>query len=195
VHPLAVLVRLSEHVLIGFAEELPVALAKTSLIASQFLHAKDDSYRAALVDAASRRILASMAWATHSLAEHVGELAIRLEADSPPELFAESARALAEVMLGRPANASGAWEHVWVKANDRDALLVAWLDELIYRAERDYKIYGEVQVQRVTDCELDASVRGEPVSDLKTQVKAATWHGLEIVDTAKGVAATVVLDV
>jgi SHS2 domain-containing protein len=136
-----------------------------------------------------------MAWATHSLVEHVGELAIRLEADSPPELFAESARALAEVMLGRPAAASGPYEHVWVKAPDREALLVAWLDELIFRAERDHKVYGDVQIQRVADGEMDAAVRGEPAGDLKTQVKAATYHGLAIVDTPTGVTATVVLDV
>ena len=134
-------------------------------------------------------------WATHSLAEHVGELAIRIEASSLPELFAESARALAEVMLGRPAGGSGDYEQVWVKAPDREALLVAWLDELIFQAERDHKVYGDVEVQRITDGEMDAAIRGEPVSDLKTQVKAATFHGLEIIDTPKGVAATVVLDV
>jgi SHS2 domain-containing protein len=136
-----------------------------------------------------------MGWATHSLAEHVGELAIRVEADSPGDLFAESARALAEVMLGRPAAASGAYEHVWVKAPDREALLVAWLDELIFRAERDQKVYGDVQIQQISEGEIDAKIRGEAAADLKTQVKAATYHGLAITETPKGVAATLVLDV
>jgi SHS2 domain-containing protein len=129
------------------------------------------------------------------LADHVGELAIRLEGSSLAELFAEAACALAEVMLGRPAIATGAAEHVWVKAPDREALLVAWLDELIFRAERDHAIYGEARVDRITDEQLDARIRGEPVTELKTQVKAATFYGLKIVESQSSVAATVVLDV
>jgi SHS2 domain-containing protein len=133
--------------------------------------------------------------ATHSFAEHVGELAIRLEGCSLAELFTEAARALAEVMLGRPPVAAGDYEQVWVRAPDREALLVAWLDELIFRAERDHKVYGDARVDRITDDEIDAVVRGEPVIDLKTQVKAATFHDLQIVDSPGGVAVTVVLDV
>jgi SHS2 domain-containing protein len=133
--------------------------------------------------------------ATHSFAEHVGELAIQLEAASLAELFAEAARALSEVMLGRPPIASGAYEHVWVKAPDREALLVAWLDELIFRAERDHKVYGDARVDRITDEEIDAAVRGEPATELKTQVKAATFHDLQIADSPQGVSVTVVLDV
>jgi SHS2 domain-containing protein len=136
-----------------------------------------------------------MAPALHSLAEHTGELAIRLEADSVPELFAEAARALAEVMLGRPATARGAYERVAVTAPDRDALLVAWIDELVFRAERDKKIYGDVRIERLTDRELNASLRGEPTQRLKTHVKAATFHDLEIVEGPSGVSATVILDV
>ena len=136
-----------------------------------------------------------MGSATHSLAEHTGELAIRLEAGSLAELFADAAGALAEVMLGRPANAEGAGERVSVQAPDGDALLVAWLDELIFRAERACKVYGEARIERLNEREIDAVIRGEPTTELKTQVKAATFHGLEIVDGPNGVSATVVLDV
>jgi SHS2 domain-containing protein len=133
--------------------------------------------------------------ATHSLAEHTGELAIRLEAGSVAELFAEAARALAEVMLGRPATSRGAPVRVSLAAPDRDALLVAWLDELIFRAERDRTIYGDARIERLSDRALEASIRGEPATRLKTQVKAATFYELDIVESRSGVAATVVLDV
>jgi len=155
-------------------------------------HDDDDALLAATFQ---KPRLACMGRATHSLADHTGELAIRLEASSVTELFAEAARALAEVMLGRPARCNGEPTRVSVAAPDRDALLVAWLDELIFRAERDRKIYGEARIERLTDGDLEATIRGEPVTRLKTQVKAATFYDLEIVESARGVSATVVLDV
>lgn len=136
-----------------------------------------------------------MAPAVHSFAEHTGELAIRVQAESLHELFEEAGRALAEVMGGRSVTGSGAYERVLLQAPDRDALLVAWLDELIFLADRDKKIFGDLHVERVVDRELVARVRGEETSQLKTHVKAATFHGLQIVERPNDVSATVILDV
>jgi SHS2 domain-containing protein len=131
----------------------------------------------------------------HSFADHTGELAIHLRGDTLGELFTEAGRALAEVMSGREPKGDGAYERVTLQAPDREALLVAWLDELVFLAERDKKIFGDLRIERIADRELVASVRGEPTSELKTHVKAATFHGLKIVDGPDGVSATVILDV
>jgi SHS2 domain-containing protein len=136
-----------------------------------------------------------MAPAAHSFADHTGELAVRLEATSRAELFAEAARALAEVMLGRPATDDGVFERVSLTAPDRDALLVAWLDELIFHAERDKKIYGRARIERLTEQALEAAIAGEPVTELKTHVKAATFHELRIAEGPRAISATVILDV
>jgi len=136
-----------------------------------------------------------MASARHWFAEHTGELEIGLAADSLAELFAEAGRALAEVMAGAQPPASGAEQRVSLRARDREALLVAWLDELLFLAERDKKVYGDIRIERVTGEALTATVRGAPVTELRTQVKAATFHDLRIVEGADGLAATVILDV
>jgi SHS2 domain-containing protein len=129
------------------------------------------------------------------LAEHTGELEIRLVAPSLVELFAEAGRALAEVMVGAPPTATGAARSVSLRASDREALLVAWLDELLFLAERDKMVYGDLRIERLTDRELAATVRGAPVTNLRLQVKAATFHGLRIVEAGDGFTATVILDV
>lgn len=139
---------------------------------------------------------AMTAQATHSFAEHTGELAIVLSAPSLPALFAEAARALAEVLAGRaPAAPSGPARTVALQARDREALLVAWLDELLFLAERDGKVYGEARIDELDERALVATVRGADVTQPATQVKAATFHGLRIVEASDGVAATVILDV
>ncbi len=133
--------------------------------------------------------------ARHWFAEHTDELEIGLAADSLDELFAEAGRALAEVMAGAPPPADGASQRVSLRARDREALLVAWLDELLFLADRDKKVYGDIRIERLSDQELAATVRGAPVSELRTQVKAATFHDLRIVEGADGFSATVILDV
>ncbi len=133
--------------------------------------------------------------ARHVFAAHSGELELELVADSLAELFAEAGRALAEAMAGAPPPPEGAAERVSLRARDREALLVAWLGELLFLADRDHKIYGDVTIERVSDEELVAMVRGGPASGPRTHVRAATFHDLRVVEDADGFAATVMLEV
>jgi SHS2 domain-containing protein len=134
--------------------------------------------------------------ASHSHEEHTGEMRIRLEAPTLAELFAEAARALMEVMGGAtPAAATGPPERATIRSLDRDALLVDWLNELVYRVETEKMLYGEFVIEAISDRELIASLRGAPTPELRSLVKAASFHGLKIVAGEVGFSATVVLDV
>jgi SHS2 domain-containing protein len=135
----------------------------------------------------------------HAFEEHVGEVRVRLSASSLAALFEEAARALAELMgaaSGGECEASEAPVRVTVRAPDREALLAAWLDELVFLSETLKRVWTDVRVERASDAEISATVRGfEPVA-LRTQVKAATLHDLRVVERAPGAfVATVVLDV
>jgi SHS2 domain-containing protein len=139
-----------------------------------------------------------MTRARHLFAEHTGELEIRLEAESVAELFAEAGRALAEVMGGDEGAGTGplgAPRRITLTARDREALLVALLDELIFLTERESQLFPDVRVERIGARDLVAVVRGRQEATPRTHVKAATFHGLRIVDGPAGVTATVILDV
>ena len=93
------------------------------------------------------------------------------------------------------------YEAKWPKATekmtkDREALLAAWVDELVFLSEMHKRVWTHVRVERAEDTEAHAVVRGKRPSRLQTQVKAATFHDLSIVDRASGgLEATLVLDV
>ena len=132
----------------------------------------------------------------HTFEEHVGEVKLAVEAATPEALFVEAGRALAELMGADPAApATGQATRVQVYAPDRAALLVEWLDELIFRAERSHQVFSDLMLDTLNERELSATIRGQPVAHLKTQVKAATFHGLRIWQAPPGLRATVVLDV
>ena len=134
-----------------------------------------------------------MGW--HAFEQHTSDVQVRVDAATLVDLFAEAGRALAEI-IGTPAgDPSGTWRRVSVDARDRDALLVAWLNELIARTEIDNQLYTEIEVVDLTATRLDARIRGVPIAEMRTAVKAATMHGLQIGVGARGVSATVILDV
>lgn len=137
-----------------------------------------------------------MTTGAHAFEEHLGELEIRIEARSLPELFVEAGRALAEAMHGSPLAFPSGWsEDVVVTAGDREALLVEWLNELVLRSEIAKVLFTDFEITHLSDRQLVAVIRGTRVERLRNPVKAATYHGLSIVERADGVTATVILDV
>lgn len=81
-----------------------------------------------------------------------------------------------------------------VEGRDRGALLVAWLDELVYLAETEDLVPDELGELELTDAGLRAEVgfrRAAP----RHLVKGATYHRLAFDPTPSGMRATVVLDV
>jgi SHS2 domain-containing protein len=133
---------------------------------------------------------------THSFEEHTGEVLLRILAPSLPQLFVEAGLALADLMAEQRAPSSReSAETVVIRAPDREALLVEWLNELIFRAETQQKIYDHIHITRLSDNELRGQIRGAFPERLRTSVKAATFHRLKIQPEVNGYSATVVLDV
>ena len=81
-----------------------------------------------------------------------------------------------------------------VAADDRGALLAAWLDELVYLAETEDLVAEGVERMELTGQRLTARVRayrGRP----RHLVKGVTYHDLMFGPVGEGFSATVVLDV
>jgi SHS2 domain-containing protein len=127
--------------------------------------------------------------------EHVGEVEVSLRAPDLPALFAEAALALAELMAAKVEEGPQAGERIEVRGRDPEALLVAFVDELIYRSEMSARLWTRVEIERLTATELAATIAGPPVSEVAVPVKAATLHGLSIRGTNEGYEASMILDV
>ena len=71
-----------------------------------------------------------------------------------------------------------------VTATDKEGLLVAWLNELIYLFDTEYIIFKRFDITELNNKQLKARSYGEKVDKskhkLKTAVKAATYHMLKV---------------
>ena len=139
-----------------------------------------------------------MAW--HRFLDHTSEITLHVGAADWPGLLAQAGLGLAELLL-RGADSNVAtdsdtdWRPLEVSSHDREALLVDWLNEIIYIAETGLWIPAEIEVEDVSDSHLKARARGRTVEAPPSLVKAATFHGLHVRDLPDGLEAEVILDV
>lgn len=134
---------------------------------------------------------------SHEFLEHTADVGILARGDTPEEAFAAAAEGLAEI-LGAWFPGEGEDRRLRVEAGDVGALLVAWLDELLYLAEAGDVVFGGFDVERVGERELLARAGVAPRAgrDLDGQhVKAATYHRLRVSEGGSGWVAQVFLDV
>ena len=67
-----------------------------------------------------------------------------------------------------------------LEAEDRESLLVEWLNEILFLIETENVLFSRFDVVLSSDTKLTATIAGEPLDmekhDPKTQIKAATLH-------------------
>ena len=132
----------------------------------------------------------------HRWVDHTAEAQLQVGAASLAELLAEAGRALGALLLrGHAAEPSGESKTIEVSSVDREALLVDWLNEIIFRAEVERWIAVEFEVLEASESHLKASARGALVDDPPALVKAATFHGLAVEEREGGLQAEVIFDV
>jgi len=134
--------------------------------------------------------------------DHTGDVGLRVTAATLPQLFERAAggafRVLTDLADVQPAEETT----ITVRGRDREALLVRWLSELNYRHTVEHRLYRRFSVSSIEhehgEWALQATVRGEPVDPARhvvhTEIKAVTFHGLQIRDTADDWTVQVIFD-
>ena len=132
----------------------------------------------------------------HRWLDHTSEVQLQVEAESLAGLAAEAGRALGLLLLHDvPARPEGPAREIQVESVDREALLVDWLNEILFLAEVERWVAVEFDVLEISSVHLKASALGVPVEDSPALVKAATFHGLAVEERAGGLQAEVIFDV
>lgn len=126
--------------------------------------------------------------------EHTADWAIEVWAPDFEGVVREATRGMYE-LAGVELDASrGDREILEITGDDRVDVLVAWLSELVFFwSARDQGIAEpEVDFDGRT---LSATGRLAPIVAQQKEVKAVTYHGLEVRETQRGIEATVTFDV
>ncbi len=131
--------------------------------------------------------------------EHPADIGFRAFGATVAELFAASAIALLSI-AGDPDAARPAERYaLCVTSPDREALLVDWLNEVLYWFDGRRIVFHEFIIHRLDDTLVNATALGEPRDPerhrAKLIVKAATYHRLKLEQRSGSWIAEVYLDI
>ncbi len=135
----------------------------------------------------------------HETFEHTADLGLRIRAPDLETLFTEAAQALFEAIVEDLSTVRSLQEvQVTLGDDDREFLLFDWLKELLYRFDAEHLLFGKFQV-KLSAKGLEGRAWGEPLDrarhHLEHEVKAITYHGLKVEQTADGWLAEVIVDI
>ena len=131
--------------------------------------------------------------------EHPSDVGITAFGESLKEAFENAAYGMFAIMSDPDKLKSKLSFDIKTKASDKEALLINWLNELIYLEDTNKVLLKEFKIDKISETELKARVFGEKIDPkrhlLERPVKAATFNQL-MVKEEKGVwRARVVFDV
>ncbi|HLC53070.1 MAG TPA: archease [Candidatus Nanoarchaeia archaeon] len=127
--------------------------------------------------------------------DHTADIKVRVHGKTLPEIFENVALAVSYYLAGEKKSRPRLMTQISVSANDNEALLYAFVDELLYLVDAEHFLVAKAEVTLVNGG-LRARVYGDSTAryDVK-QIKAATYAEMAIEQDLRGWTATLVLDV
>ena len=116
--------------------------------------------------------------------EHTADIGIRAEGSTLAELFVRMAQGLTSLIAEDSSLQPNASRSIQLTADSAEALLLAWLQELLFWFSTDRFLPVEYQLDEVTPTTLRGQVRGDTFDPSRHiqghEVKAITRHLLEV---------------
>ena len=118
------------------------------------------------------------------LIPHTADLGMEVWGKDLPDLFAQAGWSFFDIIMDARRIDLRQERPIALEAPDQEALLVAWLGELLYLFETQHLVFGKFLIQSMTSQSLQVSVWGELFDSkkhgLKLAIKAVTYHQLRI---------------
>jgi len=135
----------------------------------------------------------------YKLLDHTADIGIIASGRDISEAFVNAAYAMFDILTDVGKIEATDDFALQVSAENVAELLVAWLDELLYRYETERFICNRFVISDMNDTSLHASVFGEKIDparhEIKTEIKSVTYHQLKVEKTDDGWKVQVVFDV
>ncbi|MBU0534218.1 MAG: archease [Candidatus Omnitrophica bacterium] len=136
---------------------------------------------------------------TYHLIDHTADIGIFIEGKDLKDLFSTAAYAMFSQMFDLDKLEEKEKKKIELEGANLEDLLIRWLNELLFLSDSGY-IFKQFNIEILQQNSLSATVKGEKIdfqkTSLKQQIKAATYHQLEIKKADSGnLQATIIFDV
>jgi len=135
----------------------------------------------------------------YEVLDHTADLRIRVRASDLPSLFENAGHALFDIIADINTVQPARRRRLSIQGADLEELMVNWLSELHYQFEVHGLLLRRFSVLSLDDRSLRAQVQGEAYDPdrhrLKTDIKAVTYHQLEIAQVGGEWQAAIIFDI
>jgi len=129
--------------------------------------------------------------------DHSGDMGIEARGGDEAEALENATRGLFSLMVRGSVTVRVERELAVAAGSDED-MLVDWLSEVIAAASMHGEMYGAVRIERTGPHSVRGVIGGESIDEgrhqLRFDVKAATYHGLQFERTGRGIRVRVIFD-
>ena len=120
----------------------------------------------------------------YEIIEHTADTGLVAYGETLAEAFANAAYGMFSIITDPDDVKEVESRHVTLSEQDTEALLFAWLNDLIYLFDVETILFSRFEIEELTEGRLEGVCFGEKYDAsrhrLKTEVKSATYHMLEV---------------
>ena len=140
-----------------------------------------------------------MAEIKYSLIDHTADVGIQVYGADPKKLFSNAAYALFDLITDLKSLKAAHTKKITITAEDWSDLMVNWLRELLYFWAGRERLIQQAEIMTISSRKLIASLhydRYDPDRHIiKEEIKAVTYHQLEVKSKTSGWEARIIFDV
>ena len=135
----------------------------------------------------------------YELIDHTADLGIRVFGSDPGDLFTTAALAMFDQIIDVKISSGDRKRRIRVTGSDWADLMVNWLRELLYLWTVRELLVATVDILSITESKLSAEITtrafDKALHPIKNEIKAVTYHQINVVQSAAGWEAQVIFDI
>lgn len=135
----------------------------------------------------------------YRLIDHTADFGIHVFGKDSEDLFSNAAFALFDLVTDMSTVKGGNKKKIFVTGSDWPDLMVNWLRELLYLWAGSELLVKSVKIQKITASEINAILCCEDYDPgrhvIKNEIKAVTYHQIQVAPYPRGWEARIIFDV
>jgi SHS2 domain-containing protein len=135
----------------------------------------------------------------YKLIDHTADFGIHVYGSDSKDLFANAAWALFDLITEMDRLTGLEFCHIEVSGDDWSDLMVNWLREVLYLWNGKELLVTKARILSLSETELTATLEYDPFNPdchvIKTEIKAVTYHQIQITGTPLGWEARIIFDI
>jgi len=135
---------------------------------------------------------------TFTLLDHTADLGIVVTGADLRDLFEKAALSMMKIMIRKGPAGETASIRFSVSGEDYADLMVRWLGEILYLFEGEGLVMTHAKIDSISGFHIEATLKTVPFNpeedEVLTEIKAVTYHRIQVVEKNGGWKTTVIFD-